>query len=49
MTGISIAKSKEEVIKEQLGVEGYILYEKIKKIQNTKGIQTMMPYYLHIY
>ncbi|WP_338378436.1 signal peptide peptidase SppA [uncultured Flavobacterium sp.] len=48
MTGISIFKTKEDLLKEQLGIEGYLLLEKIKRAQNFKGIQAMMPYELDI-
>jgi len=48
MTGISIFKTKEDLLKEQLGIEGYLLLEKIKRAQNIKGIQAMMPYELDI-
>ncbi len=48
MTGISIFKTKEDLLKEQLGTEGYLLLEKIKRAQNIKGIQAMMPFELDI-
>ncbi|WP_339888178.1 signal peptide peptidase SppA [uncultured Flavobacterium sp.] len=48
MSGISIFKTKESLLKEQLGTEGYMLLEKIKRAQNIKGVQAMMPYELDI-
>jgi protease-4 len=48
MTGISIFKTKEDLLKEQLGTEGYLLLEKIKRAQNIKGVQAMMPFELDI-
>lgn len=48
ISGISIFKTKETLLKEQLGTEGYILLEKIKKAQKLKGVQAMMPFELNI-
>lgn len=48
MSGISILKTKESLLKEQLGTEGYMLLEKIKRAQNIKGVQAMMPFELDI-
>ena len=48
MSGISIFKTKESLLKEQLGTEGYMLLEKIKRAQNIKGVQAMMPFELDI-
>jgi protease IV len=48
MSGISIFKTKEELLKEQLGTEGFMLLERIKKAQKIKGVQAMMPFELDI-
>ena len=48
LSGISIFQSKEALLKEQLGTEAYMLLEKIKRAQNTKGVQAMMPFSLEI-
>ncbi len=48
MSGISIFMSKEELLKEQIGDEAYMLLDKIKRVQNIKGVQAMMPYELVI-
>lgn len=48
ISGISIFKTKETLLKEQLGTEGYMLLEKIKKAQKLKGVQAMMPFELNI-
>jgi protease-4 len=48
MSGISIFKTKEDLLKEQIGTEAYLLLEKIRKAQNMKGVQALMPYELDI-
>lgn len=48
LSGISIFKTKEDLLKEQIGTEAYLLLEKIKKAQNMKGVQALMPYELDI-
>ena len=48
MSGISIFKTKEDLLKEQIGTEAYLLLEKIKRAQNMKGVQALMPYELDI-
>ncbi len=42
------AKTKEQLLKEELGKETYEMYQQIKKLQNSKGIQARMPYELLI-
>lgn len=41
-------KSKEAVLKEELGEENYKVFEQIKKANQLKGIQALMPYELNI-
>lgn len=48
LSGISIFQSKETLLREQIGTEAYMLLEKIKRAQNTKGVQAMMPFSLEI-
>jgi len=48
MSGISIFKTKEDLLKEQIGIEGFMLLEKIKRVQSLKGVQAMMPFELDI-
>lgn len=48
LSGISLFQSKEALLKEQLGTEAYMLLEKIKRAQNAKGVQAMMPFSLEI-
>lgn len=47
LAGASIYKSKETIMKEEIGEENYMLLQKIKKINNRKGIQMLMPYELN--
>lgn len=41
-------KSKEAVLKEELGEENFKVFEQIKKANQLKGIQALMPYELNI-
>ncbi|WP_396138427.1 signal peptide peptidase SppA [Flavobacterium sp.] len=47
-TGIAALKTKEQLLKEQLGEEGFQMLEQIKRLKSRKGIQAMMPYELNI-
>jgi len=47
-TGIAALQTKEQLLKEQLGEEGFQMLEQIKRIKSRKGIQTLMPYELNI-
>lgn len=42
--GASIYKSKETLIKEELGEESYTLLKKLNAMQNRKGIQMLLPF-----
>ena len=42
------AKSKEALIKEEIGEENYFVLQQIKKIQMQKGIQARMPFAIKI-
>ncbi len=48
MTSFPFAKSKEELIKEEIGLEAYEVIKHIKKLSELKGVQALMPYELHI-
>ena len=48
MSGMSIFQTKEDLLKEQIGVEAYMLLEKIRRVQKLKGVQAMMPFELEI-
>ena len=43
-TGIAMFKTKEQLLKEQLGEEGFQMLEQIKLVKSRKGIQAIMPY-----
>ncbi len=45
---IPFAKTKENLIKQEIGIENYQMLEKIKKMQSRKGIQAVMPFEIKI-
>ena len=45
---LPFAKTKENLIKEEIGIENYAILQKIKKFNNRKGAQTLMPFELEI-
>lgn len=45
---IGLAQSKENMIKEQIGTENYMILQRIKKLQQLRGVQAIMPYELEI-
>lgn len=45
---LPFAKTKENLIKEEIGIENYAILQKIKKFNNRKGTQTLMPFELEI-
>lgn len=45
---IPFAKSKEALIKEELGEENYFVLQQIKKVQLQRGIQARMPFEISI-
>lgn len=47
-TGISMFQSKDALLKEQIGEESYELIQKIKRANQLKGIQAMMPFEIKI-
>jgi protease-4 len=48
-TGIAALQTKEQLLKEQLGEEGFQMLEQIKRVKSRKGIQAMMPYEISIH
>lgn len=46
---IPFANSKENIIKEEIGIENYQLLQQVKKLQSRKGVQAMMPFEISIY
>ncbi len=47
-TGISMFQSKEALLKEQIGEESFQLLEQIKRANQLKGVQAIMPFELKI-
>ena len=47
-TNLPFAKSKLNFIKEEIGAENYKIIQQVKRLQNRKGIQAMMPYEIDI-
>ncbi len=45
---IPFAKTKENLIKQEIGVANYEMLQKIKKMQSRKGIQAIMPFEVKI-
>ncbi|HRZ74011.1 MAG TPA: S49 family peptidase, partial [Flavobacterium sp.] len=45
---LPFAKSKETIIKEEIGVEAYETLKQVKKLTAHKGIQMLMPFELKI-
>jgi protease-4 len=43
-----LIKSKETLIKEEIGEENYLIIQQIKNMNSRKGIQAMMPYQIII-
>lgn len=48
LAGASIYKSRETMMKEELGEENYNLLKKAKLMQNRKGVQLLMPFDLNL-
>ena len=42
------AKAKENMLKQELGLENYTIYKKLKQFSQLKGIQARMPFVLEI-
>lgn len=43
------ASSKQNIIKEEIGVENYQLLQQVKKFQSRKGVQAILPFEISIY
>ncbi|KDN54421.1 signal peptide peptidase SppA [Flavobacterium seoulense] len=46
---LPFASTKQDIIKEEIGIENYELLQQIKKFQSRKGIQAIMPFEISIY
>ena len=42
-TGMAMFKTKEQLLKEQLGEEGFQMLEQIKRVKSRKGVQAIKP------
>lgn len=47
--GIPFMKTKEHLLREEIGAENYKLIEQIRKVQSKNGIQAAMPFELNIH
>ena len=47
-SGLPFMKSRENLIKEEIGIENYKIIEQIRKMNTQKGVQTMMPFEVNI-
>ncbi|MBS1533593.1 MAG: signal peptide peptidase SppA [Bacteroidetes bacterium] len=47
--GLPFAQSKESLVRETIGDEGYRVLERIRKAQTKKGIQAALPYEIEIH
>ena len=43
-----LAQSKQDMIKEEIGAENYLILQKIKRMTQQKGVQAMMPFEITI-
>lgn len=48
LTGISMFQTKDDLLREHLGEESYLLIQQIKKANQLKGVQALMPLELRI-
>jgi len=48
LTGISMFQTKDDLLREHLGEESYLLIQQIKKANQLKGVQALMPFELRI-
>lgn len=48
LAGFPFAQSKENFIKEELGLENYKLLQEVKHLQMQKGVQAMLPFEINI-
>lgn len=46
--GLNVSQTKEEFIKEEVGVENYRVIERIRRVSQIKGTQVLMPYEMNI-
>ncbi|GAB1308502.1 signal peptide peptidase SppA [Urechidicola sp. KH5] len=44
LDGFLLVKTKEEILKEELGVQNYEIYNEVLKMSRLEGVQALMPY-----
>ena len=47
-TGLPFTKTRENLIKEEIGIENYKIIEQIRKMNTQKGIQALLPFDVNI-
>lgn len=47
-TGLAMFKTREQMIKEEIGEANYQVLEQLRRVQNRKGIQAIIPYEIKI-
>lgn len=48
LANFGLAQSKENMIREEIGTENYMILQRIKRLQQLKGVQAILPYELEI-
>jgi protease-4 len=48
LSQFGLAQSKEAMIKEEIGAENYMVLQRIKRLQQLRGVQAILPYELEI-
>jgi protease-4 len=48
LSKFGLAQSKQDLIKEEIGAENYLILQKIKRMTQQKGVQAMMPFEITI-
>ena len=43
-----LAQSKEAMMKEELGEENYMILQRLKRLNQLKGVQAILPYEINI-
>jgi len=49
LSQIGLAQSKESIIEKEIGSENYMILQRIKRLQQLKGTQALLPYELEIH
>lgn len=48
LANFGLAQSKQNMIREEIGDENYMILQRIKRLQQLKGVQAILPYELEI-